>query len=164
MANEILLKKQTPVIFSTGGANQNFSIANLAHGAGFRSARIDLGATTQPYKFEWRGYFQLTSTPASLDGFKGIDVYIITSDATYPDGGFASTEGSISSLYKTFNMKQIGSVILDSTSDSTFRGSGHFECYARYMQVAIFNNTGLALSSNQSNNGVIITPVVEEIQ
>lgn len=164
MANKIYLVRETPVIFRTGGSNKNFSIVSLGSGTGWRSERIDLGAGSTPYRFEWRAYFQLNSTIATIDGSQTLDLYVITSDASHPDGGFASTEGSISSTQKRFNMKQIGNVVVDSTSDTSFTASGKFEVYSRYFSIALFNFSGVTLSATQANNGVDVTPLVEEIQ
>lgn len=164
MANKIYLARETPLSFRTGG-DVSFSIASLANGSGWCSARVDLGAASTAYKFEWRACFQLVSSPSVLDGSQSIDVFLVTSNGTFADGGMASTEAAISSDDKRFNLEPIGNVIADSAG-VTFYGSGRFELGSRYFSIAIFNFTGSALSVTQSStiNNLIVTPLVEEIQ
>jgi len=165
MANQILLARSTPIVFSTGGANKNFSIASLANNAGYKSERVDLGAGSTTFKFEWRGYFELNTTVSTVNGGQTIDLFVLTYDGTYADGMLsASTEGSISDPNKRYNLKPIGSVVVDSNSATQFSFSGKFEITSRYFHIVAFNFTGVALSSTQANNGVRVTPIAEEIQ
>ena len=165
MANKILLRRETPIIFRTGAGNKNFSIASLGNGTGFCSERVDLGAGSTNYQFEWRAYFELGSTVSGIDGSQTLDVFLLTYDGTHADGMFtSSTEGSISDTNKRFNLKPIGNVVVDTTTGVTLSASGRCEIIARYFHVVLFNFSGTSLSATQANNGIDFTPLSEEIQ
>lgn len=165
MANKIFLSRQTPLSFRTGG-DVNFSIAGLAFGSGFRSARIDLGAGSTPYKFEWRAAFQINTTIEAADGSQSLDLYISTSDGTFADGGLSTTEGSVTTIEKRFNLTSIGNVVVDDPTGTIFYGSGKFECLSRYLSIVLFNFSETNLTNTQSStiNTLILTPLAEEVQ
>lgn len=170
MANKVQINPETPLVFlneAAGapgvGTRVDFNVDALPFGSGHLSGRYDLGVGPRTYRYEWRG----SAIPAgNVPAGSGVDMYLVTSDGTYPDGNFGTGVLSVTNVEKKRNLQYCGSLVNDKTNTTEpMQAAGVVEIYSRYIQVVWFNATsGVALSGTAGNSRMILTPIPPEIQ
>jgi hypothetical protein len=164
MANAVYLKRGTTKTFKDSGGDVAFTLTNLANGAGRISAQLDLGAAPQPYLYELR---VSTQYAAALALGATMDVHISTSDGTTADAVKAGTsDAAVAASTSLVNTKMVGQLVADGTTDNDKQqASWIIPIYARYVQIALFNNMGQALEAAATYASYAsLTPLYDEIQ
>lgn len=153
---------ETALTFKASGGDVTFTPTSLAAGAGRQSAQKDFGTSARSYMYNWRAYVKFATTPVVGET---IDIYIKTSDGTYPDNDDGTTDAAVSAKDKLKNLTFIGSIVVDEASTTPqFVASGRVQLSHRYMQVVFWNATVDALSSTAADNGFILEPTVVQGQ
>lgn len=163
MANEILTKQGTTIIWTSSGGTLAITLTSLANNAGRIGAVHDRGATHSRKMRFWVQVDFVTTAPT--DGMT-VDLYLITSDDnTNWDGGTAPTDAALASADTLRNYVFVGSVILDNLLTPNQSQSFEIELGARYIAPVIFNNaTGQALTATGTDQIIRMTPLIDEVQ
>lgn len=144
-----------------------FELDSLASGAGIQSAHRDLSTSARAATYAWRCFVQFATAPV-LD--ETVDFYIKSSgdDAaatTHPDNDDGTTAGSVSSVNKLKNLTFLGSVIVDETAANVeMVASGAVYLPHRGFNLVAWNTSADGLTTDETENGCLITPIPIEIQ
>lgn len=163
MANLIQLLRGTVRRFTASGQTPDtiLTLTSLASSALRISDRWDRGALAQPERFIWRAWFKPTSAPTLGSQ---ISLYLATGDGTHADGTPGTVDAAINAEYRR-NMIFMGVVEVDDTSAvREYCGSGAILILERYVQIAAYNELGIALSGTAADHGVTLTPAEPQIQ
>lgn len=162
MANEILTKPKTTIVWTSSGGDKAITLTSLANNTGRIGALLDRGAT---FARKMRFWVQVDFASAPTDGTT-VDLYLATSDDnTNWDGGTAPTDSALGSADTLRNYVFIGSVILDNITTPNQSQSFEIELGARYIAPVIYNNgTGQSLTSTGTDQIIRMTPIADEVQ
>lgn len=162
MANEVLIKNGTQTTWTSSGGTLAITLTSLANNAGRIGARLDRGATRSR---KFRIQLQVDFASAPTDGTT-VDLYLITSDDDSSwDGGTAPTDSALTSADTLRNYVYVGSLVCDNLTTPNQLQSFEIELGARYVAPVVYNNgTGQALTSTGTDQKIILTPIVDEIQ
>ena len=169
MANLIQVNQGTALWFVPDGATQAqdaiFEVDGLGAGAGHQSAQVDFGVAAREYIFAWRAFVQFATTPVLGEIVR---IYLKTSNddtIDHPDNDDGTGNAAVSAEDKLKNLKLLGSIIVDeAAADIEMVASGVVDIRAEIVQVVFWNGTADALTTDENENGFILTPIAEEIQ
>ncbi len=179
MANEVLVKSGTPVVWADttdyagdGGARTHqIDLTDLADGAARQGAKADLGAT-RAERYSVTFCVEMAIAPASG---ATVNLYWATSPhataATMNPGGCTGADAAYTgttgdSLDDSLNqLIPVGSLYLTSDADPVLH-SMTFTLYPphRYGMPVVDNNGGQAMHSDAIECFVALTPIIPEIQ
>jgi len=191
MANEILLKVGTQLSFADhagdfgpaagttleagGQTDVQMQTASLANAAAVNSSKADLGAL-RAARYSVDAALEFAATPVSKST---VDFYwspspIATAGNGNPgkpdgvDGAYTGDgAGSIAEGAVLQQMQYIGSFVTSDLPTATGVQVAHVGIFTpahRYGQLVIVNNSGIALHSDDVENHVVFTPIVDEVQ
>lgn len=179
MANEVLVKSGTPVVWADsvdyagdGGARTHqIDLTSLADGAARQGAKADLGATrAERYSVTFCVEMAVAPTSGAI-----VDLYWAPSPnavaATMNPGGCSGADAAYTgtagdSLDDSLNqLIPIGSLYLTSDTDPVLH-SMTFTLFPphRYGMPVVDNNGGQAMHSDAIECFVALTPIISEIQ
>lgn len=162
MANKIYGAPESAVTFKASGGDVTFTPQNVSSGAGRISAQWDRGAGSKPTVYVWRA---VTKAAAALAVGVALEIYFATSDGTSVDGNQGTADAAFTSSDKRRNVKYVGAVISDSTSNGEVQvASGLVEIRSRYVSVVWWNALGQALTNTAGDHTFSLTPVPDEVQ
>lgn len=179
MANEILVKSGTPVVWADsadyagdGGARTHqIDLTDLADGAARQGAKADLGAT-RAKEFSVTVCVEMAIAPASQ---AAIDVYWATSPhatpATMNPGGTSGVDAAYTGTAgdslddSLLQLQYLGPISLTADDDPVLQ-SQTFTLLPqhRYGMPVIDNNGGQAMHSDAIECFVAATPIISEVQ
>lgn len=179
MANEILVKSGTPVVWADttdyagdgGNRTHQIDLTDLANGAARQGAKADLGAT-RAKQYSVTVCVEMALSPASL---ASIDIYWAASPhataATMNPGGCTGVDAAYTgtagdSLDDSLpQLLYLGSISLTSDTDPVLH-SQTFTLFPphRYGMPVIDNNGGQAMHSDAIECFFAMTPIIPEIQ
>lgn len=162
MANEVLVKQGTTVVWTSSGGDKAITLTSLANNAGRIGASLDRGAT---HSRKMRFWVQVDFASSPTKGTT-VDLYLITSDDNSNwDGGTAPTDAALTSADTLPQYIFVGSVILDDLTTPNQSSSWEIELGARYIAPVIFNNgSGQSLTSTGTDQIIRMTPIIDEVQ
>lgn len=166
MPSAIYLKRGTSKTFKASGGDGTFTVDGIANGAGRISARVDVaGAAPAPDLFEITCQIKATSTPTTGTVAR---VYVIGADAatggTRADGGWAETDAAAADENRLRNATVVAAVQADVVSGNVFTRTVRCVDSRRYLQVAVWNAYGVALSATANDTIITVTPLYYETQ
>lgn len=166
MVSKALLQEETGVVFKNTGGNVTFTPGSTADGNGRISARGDLGAFPNSLVYRWYAETQCQATPTL--GAR-VDIYLAWwNDAATPgdpDGDVGATDAAFNADDDLRNLKYIGSIIIDSaTANVVFAASGLVEIPTRHVSAVWKNETGAALTTDNTEHGFTLYPQPFESQ
>lgn len=163
MANEVLVKQGTTVVWTSSGGTLAMNMASLANNAGRIGAVLDRGAT---HSRKMRFWLQVDFVTAAPTKGTTVDLYLVTSDDnTNWDGGTAPTDAALGSVDTLPQYVYVGSVVLDDLLTPNQSASFEIELGARYVAPVVFNNaTGQALTATGTDQIIRMTPLIDEVQ
>lgn len=156
---------------STGGTGA-ITLASLANGSARQSAKIDLGAT-RARTYAVKATFEMAATPT--DGLP-IDLYWAPSSSptagTDNPGGVSGTDaayaGYSSNLASAIKQLQfIGSFICTVQVTATVQNQdpvGTFAPKHRYGSLVVYNRSGAAIHSSDTNCEIALTPDEDTVE
>lgn len=171
MASKIYQVRETTLFFVPAAAaqaeTQIFELDSLGAGAGVQSAIHDLAETARAGWYEWRAFLQFATTPV-LDENVAFAIKTAGSSlasTTHPDNDDGTTAGAVSAVEKFEVLHQIGSVVVDeAAANIEMVASGLVWIAARSIQIAAWNYSVDALTTDVDENGFFLSPVVWENQ
>lgn len=157
--------RKTAIVFKSSGGDVTWTPSSTTGDqAGRRSARYDLGVTDtapKPRLYEWRARMANGGSTGTLG--RAIYLYLIGASASTgseSDGSQAETDAALASGDARRNMKPFGVLVCDATAAaSVYRGSGLLWIPSRYIQIAHWNDLGVAISSTAADHELSLTPV-----
>ncbi len=189
MPNEVLVKVGTQLSFADHAGdfaaaagtslevgtptNVDLATASLANGSAVNSDKVDLGAT-RAASFSCMAALEFAATPTAG---ATVDFYWSPSPQSTAANGNAGKADGVDGAYtgdgggtvaeSVRQMQRIGSFICTDLATATgvqVAYVGTFSPAERYGQLVLVNNSGAALHSDDVENHVVLTPVIDEIQ
>lgn len=160
MANEILVKQDTDVVWTSAGGDETLTLTSLADGNGRAGDEHDFGATFAP---RVRISLEVDINAAPTAG-ETIDVYWASShDGTDYDGECTGSDAAYNSEDDMARLHYVGSLVCSNDTDPQ-RTSWVFALPARYGLPVVSNQCGQALTATGTDQIVTVTPLIDEIQ
>lgn len=187
MANEVLLKVGTQIIFADHGADFSggtaktslevagatdvqIDLTTLTNGSGRESVQVDLGAT----RAAAYGVMAAIESGTAMTTGTTIDFYWAPSPETTAtdgnpgqiDGADAAAPSGIGTLAELLLVCDfIGSLVVENTANAVQVGKvGVFSPSERYGILIVVNNTGQSFETNANEHHVVMNPIVDEVQ
>jgi len=179
MANEILMKSGTPVVWADatdyagdgGTRTHQIDLTDLADGAARQGAKADLGAT-RAKQYAVTVCVEMAVAPASKDA---VDVYWAASPhataGTVNPGGCSGADAAYTGTAgdslddSLMQLQYLGSISLTADADPLLQIQT-FTLFPqhRYGMPVIDNNGGQAMHSDAIECFVALTPIIPEVQ
>lgn len=162
MANEILTKQGTTVVWTSSGGDKAITLTSLGNNAGRIGEILDRGAT---HSRKMRFWLQVDFGSSPTKGTT-VDLYLATSDNnTNWDGGTAPSDAALGSADTLPQYVYVGSVVLDDLTTPNQSASWEIELGARYIAPVVYNNgSGQSLTSTGTDQIIRMTPLIDEVQ
>ncbi len=171
MSNLIYVNPEATLWFVPAAASQAedaiFEVDGLGAGAGVQSAQIDLAVTAHSRLYEWRAFVQFATAPVLGET---VDIYLKTAGSSasatvHPDNDDGTGAAAVSAIDKLKNLQYLKSIVVDeAVQDIEMVASGEVRISARAIQVVFWNAAADALTTDDNENGFMLTPVPDEIQ
>lgn len=160
MANEILQKQDTDIVWTSSGGDETLTLTSLADGNGRAGDEHDFGAT---HAARVRISLEVDFNVAPTAG-ETVDVYWSSShDGTDYDGECTGSDADYNSEDDMKRLHYVGSLVASNDTDPQ-RASWVFFLPARYGLPVVSNQSGQALTSTGTDQIITVTPLIDEIQ
>lgn len=160
MANEVLQKQGTDIVWTSAGGDETLTLTSLANGDGRAGDEHDFGATHAP---RIRIAIELDFNVAPTAGLT-VDIYWSSShDGTDYDGECSGSDAAYNDEADMQRLWHVGSLYCTNDTDPQ-RTSKVFFLPARYGLPVISNQSGQALTATGTDQIVTVTPLIDEIQ
>lgn len=160
MANEVLVKQGTSVVWTSAGGNKVITLTSLANGAGREGAYNDFGAT-----FPARVHVQvkLDFNVAPTVG-NTVDIYFASSlDGSTFDGEVTGADAAYDDENSMRRLMFVGSLVCTADTDPQYQ-SWVFFLPSRYGTFIVSNQSGQALTATGTDQVLTATPLIDEVQ
>lgn len=160
MANEILVKQDTDVVWTSAAGDEVITLTSLANGDGRAGDEHDFGAT---FAARLRIALEVDFNVAPTAGLT-MDVYWSSShDGTDYDGECSGADAAYNSEDDMKRLHYVGSLFASNDTDPQ-RASWVIFTPARYGLPVISNQSGQALTAVGTDQIVTVTPLIDEVQ
>jgi hypothetical protein len=160
MANEVLVKQGTDVVWTSSGGDEVITLASLADGNGRAGDKHDFGAT---FPARVRITLEIDPNVAPAAG-EQVHVYWSSShDNTDFDGECSGSDEAYNSEDDMRRLHWVGALLASNDTDPQ-RASWTFFLPARYGLPVISNQLGQALTATGADQIVTVTPLIDEVQ
>lgn len=165
MSNAIYINEGTPFTFKSTGGSALWTPTSLANAAGRVSAQCDLGAAPRPKWYRWVLVVKFTSGPGTGTLLRPYLVEASTAATTYQDGiiGIADAALTVETALQ-HGAKLLGPCPVQVGSTAFQVWSGVRRIFPRYVSIALWNATGVALSGTASDHEFRLEPVYDQVQ
>jgi hypothetical protein len=171
MANEILTKAGTAIVWKASGGNYDMTMASIAVNAARQGAKGDLGAT-RAARFAFTAETNMDVTPTAGDV---IEYYWSSSPSsiagTQNDGAASGAdedyEGSAGGSVDETKVQLIpvGNLALTPDADTVVQQQTFvFSPPHRYGMPILVNKADQALEDNDDSHRITLTPIIDEVQ
>lgn len=160
MPNEILVKQDTDVVWTSAGGDEVITLTSLADGNGRMGDEHDFTATfSARIRISLEVDFNVAPTAGNT-----MDVYWSSSqDGTDYDGECTGADAAYNSEDDMKRLYYVGSLVASNDTDPQ-RASWVIFMPARYGLPVISNQSGQALTATGTDQIVTVTPLIDEIQ
>lgn len=164
MSNNILLVDGTAKSFKSSGGDVVWTPQNTATAHGRISAVLDL-STPRYLNYRW----VLTTKFSTATVGNAIRLYVVelsTNATTYQDGGggLALSDADLSAeTLLQYAAKQIGPTGVHSAAGAN-TWSGKVNIITRYIQIALWNSTGVSLTNTAGDHEFRLEPINPQVQ
>lgn len=160
MPREILQKQGTDITWTSAAGDEVITLTSLADGAGREGDEHDFGATHAP---RIRISMELDFNAAPTAGLT-VDLYWSSSnDGTDYDGECTGGDAAYNDENDMKRLYWVGSLICTNDTDPQ-RQSWVFFLPARYGLPVVNNQSGQVLTATGTDQIIIVTPLIDEIQ
>jgi hypothetical protein len=165
VANLIYTNPGTALVFKDSGGDAVITLASLASGGGRLSAQYDRGAGAKPALYRWQLRWRANSAP-TVAATNVVRLYLVPGDdGSYVAGGLGTADAAVTPEAFLANTEFLGAAeVTEASTSRDFVRQGYVWVRSRYVSVAVWNASGVALHATASNNEVRLTPVPDEIQ
>jgi hypothetical protein len=171
MANEVLVKTGTPIVWKAAGGDYAITLASIANDAARQGAKGDLGAVRAA---RWSVLVEInmdvapaagayvefwwSSSPSAVAATQNTGACSGT-DAAYT----GSTGGSVDQT--KYQMQLMGTLVLTPDADGVVQVQEFaFMPLPRYGMPVVVNKGGQALEGDDDSHRITLTPIVDEVQ
>jgi len=165
MANEILVKQGTALVWKAAGGDYAMTLASIADNAGRCGVKGDLGAA---FAARYAVTIEINMNVAPTAG-EVIELYWAASydNTTFP-GGASGTDAAYKAAEEDEWKKQllfIGALVLTNDADTVVQTQVFvFSPPARYGCPVLINKGGQALEGDDDAHKITFVPLVDEVQ
>ena len=160
MANEILVKQDTDITWTSAGGTEVITLTSLADGDGRMGEEHDFGAT---FAARIRVMLEVDFNVAPTAGLT-VDVYWSSShDGTDYDGECTGADAAYNAEEDMKRLHYVGSLVASNDTDPQM-ASWVFFLPARYGLPVVSNQSGQALTNVGTDQIVTVTPLIDEVQ
>lgn len=160
MANEVLVKQATAIVWTSAGGDEVITLTSLADGNGRMGEVRDFGVT---FAARIRIALELDFNAAPTAG-ELVDVYWSSShNGTVYDGECTGVDGAYNSEDDMLRLYYVGSLVCSNDTDPQ-RQSWVLFLPARYGLPVISNQSGQVLTNVGTDQIVTITELIDEVQ
>ena len=160
MANEILVKQGTDIVWTSAGGDEVITLTSLADGDGRMGEEHDFGAT---FAARVRISMELDFNAAPTAG-ELVDLYWSSSqDGTDYDGECTGADAAYNDENDMRRLHWVGSLVCTNDTDPQ-RQSWVFFLPARYGLPVVSNQSGQALTATGTDQIITVTPLIDEVQ
>lgn len=160
MANEILVKQDTSVVWTSAGGDEVLTLTSLADGDGRAGDEHDFGAT---FSRRVRIMLEVDFNAAPTAG-EVVNVYWASShDGTDYDGECTGSDAAYNSEDDAKRLMHVLTLAASNDTDPQMT-SEVFELPARYGLPVVMNQSGQALTGTGTDQIVTVTPLTDELQ
>ena len=171
MANEILVKSGTPIVWKASGGDHAMTMASLAVDAARQGAKGDLGAT-RAARFSMTVEINMNVAPTAGDV---IEIYWSSSPsgtpATQNDGAASGTDAAYAgsaagSVDETkVQLIWVNNLVLTPDADGVVQQkTSVFSPPHRYGMPVLVNKSDQTLEGDDDSHSIILTPLIDEVQ
>lgn len=169
MANESYIQEGTALTLNgTAGADyvMNFDGDGADGLAGTElevSAQVDLGAGPRPYRYNWSLKVKTAGSGSQYNAFELYIAQAPEADSSQIDGNgeITASAARLTDGDIRYALRHIGNAVLNEIAADTYVGSGVFETTFRYATFVVYNGSGAALTTTDSDHKLIIEPVYD---
>lgn len=165
MANEILVKQGTNIVWKNAGGDYAISLASMGNGSGQNGVKADLGARfARRYAVTVEINMDVAPTAGGC-----IEIFWAPSydNTTFP-GGVTGTDDGYKSGEEDEWKKQlllIGCLVVTNDADAVVQTQVFvFSPPARYGSPVVINKTGQSLEGDEDSHKITLTPLIDEVQ
>ena len=171
MANEILIKTGTPIVWRAAGGTYAITLTGIAVDAGRQGAKGDLGAT-RAARWSCQVFINMDAAPSAGDliefwwssSASGTAATDNTGAASGADAAYAGSAGGTVDQTKV-QMQYIGALVLTPDADGVVQSSEFvFFPLQRYGMPVVVNKADQALEGDDDSHRIVLTPIVDEVQ
>ena len=160
MANEILVKQDTDITWTSAGGTEVITLTSLADGDGRMGEEHDFGAT---FAARIRVMLEVDFNVAPTAGLT-VDVYWSSShDGTDYDGECTGADAAYNAEDDMKRLHYVGSLVASNDTDPQMASWVMF-LPARYGLPVVSNQSGQALTNVGTDQIVTVTPLIDEVQ
>lgn len=159
MANDILQKQGTTVVWNTGG-DADLTLASLANGNGRAGDEHDFGAA-HAARARLEANFDFNAAPTA--GLTMGIYWSSSADGTNYDGECTGTDAAYNSEDDAKRLHYVCTLVCSNDTDPQ-RTSGIFFLPARYGLPVVMNASGQALTATEADQWIKVTPLIDEVQ
>jgi len=160
MANEILQKQDTDIVWTSAGGDEVFTLTSLADGDGRMGDEHDFGAT---FAQRVRISLEVDFNVAPTAGLTVLVYWSSSHDGTDYDGECTGSDAAYNSEDDQKRLHFIGALVASNDTDPQ-RASWVFFLPARYGLPVVSNQSGQALTATGTDQILTVTPLIDEIQ
>ena len=171
MANEILVKSGTPIIWRAAGGTYAMTMTGIADGAARQGAKGDLGAT-RAARFSMLVAINMDAAPAAGEVVEfwwssspsAVAATQNTGAASGTDAAYTGSAGGSVDETKT-QMLSVGALVLTPDADAVVQSQEFcFFPLQRYGMPVLVNKGGQALEGDDDSHLITVTPLIDEVQ
>lgn len=160
MANEILLKQGTDIVWTSSGGDELLTLTSLADGGGRAGELHDFGATF-PQRVRVSAELDFGSAPTAGEV---VDIYWSSShNGTDFDGECTGSDAAYNDENDMARLYRVGSLVCTADTNPQIQ-SWVFFLPARYGLPVVSNQSGVALTATGTDQIVTVTPLIDEVQ
>ena len=160
MANEILQKQGTEIVWTSSGGDEVITLTSLANGDGRMAEEHDFGAT-HAARVRIALELDFNASPTAGETF---DLYWSSShDGTDYDGECTGSDAAYNDEDDMKRLHWVGSLVCTNDTDPQ-RQSWVFYLPARYGLPVVSNQSGQALTATGTDQIITVTPLIDEVQ
>lgn len=160
MTNNILQVQLTDITWTSSGGDEALTLTSLANGNGRAGDEHDFGVTfAQRVRISLEVDFNVAPTAGQV-----MQVFWASShDGTSYDGEATGSDAAYNSEDDARRLHPVGTLSASNDTDPQ-RASWVFFLPARYGLPVVFNQSGQALTATGTDQKVIVTPLVDQVQ
>jgi len=160
MANEILQKQDTDIVWTSAGGDEVLTLTSLADGAGRMGDEHDFGAVFAQ-RVRVAAEFDFNAAPTAGEV---MEIFWSSShDGTDYDGECTGGDAVYNSEEDAKRLHFVGVLVASNDTDPQ-RASWVFFLPARYGLPVVFNQSGQVLTAVGADQILTVTPLIDEIQ
>ena len=162
--NKIPHVRETQITWRNTGGTRVLDMTSIASGEARQGARHDFTTGSIARLYEWSAFTQLVATPTL-----GELIYVFwkwgDGSQAANDHGTGDIDYLAADIDKLRNLEQLGAIEVDqAAANIEFTANGILRLKSRYGHPVLHVDTAVATTSDATEHGFTLTPIVPEIE